>query len=355
MSSSQELVALKRYAKAIRMHLVGVVNSHPSERQPLERLIEAWEADLKNGMVGRTRLTLEQLAAESANIRNVERRGTILGNLRAYIARARKAISHAPFLAGGVRFEFDISNNVYGLDVACETQKNKNLLKFWEPYLASEKKAAIALVERLFFHLDRDVYIRNVRVNNVEDYKQCPVLKKLVKTPRPSSLYVSTGEAAAAFMMLDTFTNNLEIPAEGLLFSPGVRYPNNLIVMGSGTEEPRFDPPERFRYRITRDGISNRQGKITYGDNWGEQKLTIYVLVSRWKNDDSYMVTTVHASHGRAIEGVCKYLSDESNVGQLITKPFSPHAMQIVFRAILQREGAGNRSISIHSLRQLTY
>ena len=88
------------------------------------------------------------------------------------------------------------------------------------------------------------------------------MLRRHVKRPpRPSSLYVSTGEAAAAFTMLDTFTNNLEIASEGMLFSPGVRYPNNLVVMGSGTEEPRFDPPERFRYRVTRDGVANKLGQ----------------------------------------------------------------------------------------------
>ncbi len=159
---------MRRYANAIRLHLVGVVSSHASEREPLERLIETWEGDLKGGFSSRTRLSPEQLAAPRMNARNTETQKKLLDNLRAYVSRARKAISEAPLMAGGYRFQFDISDKAYGLDVICETQRNKNLLKFWEPYIGSQKRAAIALVERLFFQLTRDVYIRNVRVNNVE-------------------------------------------------------------------------------------------------------------------------------------------------------------------------------------------
>lgn len=344
---------LNRYTTAIRLHLEGVLQGRESELNPLKKLIDCWEGDLKNGGSGQARLTLEQIAGALSPI--FETRARLLGNLRGYISRARKAIKKAPLITGGYRFAFDISTDVYGLDVVCETQKNKNLLRFWAPYMESDKSAAIALVERLFFHLNRDVYVRNVRVNNVADYKQCPVLKRLIKSPRPSNLYVSTGEAGAAFTMLDTFSNKLEIAANGMLFSPGVRYPNNLVVMGSGTEEPRFDPPERFRYRITRDGVANKLGKIRYRDIWGEQKLVIHVLVSRWRNDDGYAVTTVHASHGRAIEGVCQYFSDENNVAELLTKNFSPLAMQMVFKTVLQREGAVNRSNDVKCLWQSPY
>ncbi len=49
MSSGQELATMRRYANAIRLHLVGVVSRHASEREPLERLIETWEGDLKGG------------------------------------------------------------------------------------------------------------------------------------------------------------------------------------------------------------------------------------------------------------------------------------------------------------------
>ncbi len=262
MTPGQVKVVMRRHAGAIRQHLLAEAGGRDSERAPLERLLKEWERDLKSGSALPTRLSLAELAGFRAAEADNGAKSKALGNVRAYVSRVRKTISRTPLLVGGYRFDFDITHDQYGLEVACEVQKNKNLLRFWEPYLKSEKKAVIALVERLFFQLAPDVYIRNARVNNVEDYAKCKLLKRLVtRPPHPTSLYVSTGEAAAAFTVLNTFTNKLEIAAEGFLFSPGIRYPNNLVVMGSGTEEPRFDPPERFRYRIASGGITNRTGQ----------------------------------------------------------------------------------------------
>ena len=139
MTSGQEWAVLRRYVKQVRQHLVGVVSSHASERAPLERLIEAWEGDLRKGLSERTRLSLEELAGAIAKDRNLERKTANLGNLRAYISRARKAVSQEPLTVGGYRFTFEISSKAYGLDVTCETQENKNLLKFWAPYLDSPR------------------------------------------------------------------------------------------------------------------------------------------------------------------------------------------------------------------------
>lgn len=356
MAPSEARAVLQRHARAIRLHLILEGGARASERAPLEKLLKAWERDLKNRKGPPTRLSLPELAGIRTDGGISEVKRTALGNVRAYVSRVRKTVSRTPLLMDGYRFDFDITHDQYGLEVKCEVQKNRNLLRFWEPYLKSEKEAVIALVERLFFQLAPDVYIRNARVNNVEDYGKCKVLTRLVKRPpHPTSLYVSTGEAAAAFTMLNAFTNKLEIAAEGFLFSPGIRYPNNLVVMGSGTEEPRFDPPEQFRHRIATTGVANRRGRVMFPDKWGEERLLIHVLVSRWKNEDGYIVTTVHASHGRAIEGVCKHLSDDSLVEALFEKPFSPTALQLVFKTMLQREGTADRPLSIRCVRQQAY
>jgi hypothetical protein len=246
-------------------------------------------------------------------------------NAKPHVTHARRLLRAQPLLVGGFSLSMDISKNRYAFCVAITKDPLAARRLIWSPYFSNSRSPiVIGCVKRLFFKIDKDVYIRNVAVNNEGSWRNCNILKTHIADDITHAvrLYAPSGEVSATYALLDLFNNQLAFRAVGSLIEPQrEEREENLIVLGSGIEEPHYGPKplKEFFCRNFHNGVDDLKSSKRFVDKLtDDENLRVYVILQRWQETRDSVVTAVYGSHAAAVEAVVKKLVVESSAQELI-------------------------------------
>jgi hypothetical protein len=262
--------------------------------------------------------------------------------LRNRITSLRKALKGIIFrLPNGKGLEFTIPHGQpYRLEEA--TTSSVNML--WKPHLHRKEVVLIQTFERLFFRWE-SAYIRDLRVNRVEEAGKIEELLKIPRDQLSSSMhYVSSGELRAAITLQNFFVENDQQARliSGPDLSEDTARSRNLILLGAARVEATYlsAPRPYEKFRIVDYGVRPELRDKTQNDG---HHRTVFVLMSRRHGTQRDSVIDVfESSHGRAIHGVCEQLADsETNLCADVVSHLSngggplPEIFQVVFKVTL--------------------
>jgi hypothetical protein len=247
--------------------------------------------------------------------------------IKSPVSRARTGLQGHLNPIGGRLLSLDISDRSYAFCVTIATDPFATQRLIWSPYIVKEP-TIVATVKRVFFKINKDVYVRNVTVDNESAWTKCDVLKKLIGRKgevHAVRLYAPSGEVASAFGLLDVFNHQLNIRAVGRVIAPYYRHAGqNIIVLGSGIEEPHYPPQPstnfKFWLKNLKDGVQNLKSRIKFSDETSDQAAKIHVVVQRWRKSDGKVMSVIYGSHAAAIEFVVENLVSEEKASILISK-----------------------------------
>lgn len=305
---------LKTHSKKIRAAIQERLGEQNQKQAIAIHLFEKWREDLELNRVAEREgafiaaepLTLEELALKYRSSKD---------NVKPFVTRARKELHASPFVIAGNMLHLEITEHPYRFSVAVETDPLAIRKLVWEPYLNC-KPIVVGCVKRIFFKVGKDVYARNVQVDQVESYDKCNTLKSLIGTSpaRPVRMYAPSGEISASYALLDMFNNELQVRATGALISPSDRHLNeDLVILGSGIEKPHYGPPSglAFSFRNLRNGVEDARSHDKILDRYVDQRTRVPALVQRWQETDGRIITVIYSSHAFAVEVVVRHLVSE--------------------------------------------
>jgi hypothetical protein len=284
-------------------------------------LFEIWNNDLMANKVSQNEdgayvssqvLTLQQLEEKFKAVKN---------SVKPAVTLARHGLQSRVVEIPGYFLSLNITKNEYSFSVTINPDPLATLRWIWGPYIGKEP-IVVACEKRLFFKIEKDVYVRNVTIDRESSWKDCEVLKKLIQSEPVNTvrLYAPAGEISAAFAILDFFNNQLKARAIGKLMYPDYKDDaQNLIVLGSGIEEHHYEPPANrsFSLRNFPNGVEEKNGK-KHNDRVSDTNMKVHVLLQRWQTEEDNVVTVIYGSHAAAIEQVVKKLVSEPLAAGLI-------------------------------------
>jgi len=133
----------------------------------------------------------------------------------------------------------------------------------------------------------------------------------------------------------------------------------NLIVLGSGIEEPHFAAPAHlgFCYQNFEGGVKNLKNGELFHDKLKDPHLKVFITVQRWRKGDGKVISVIYGSHGAAIEFVVQTLVSEQEAAALLAQHPRIHRnwlrkrieFECVFAVELDRDGTYyiRRNISV--------
>lgn len=290
-------------------------------------LFDIWKQDLDRGKVVKNRngvymssepLTLRDLAGKLQGTNSI---------LKPHVTRARAALQASSLPVAGYLLSLNISQRRYSICVAVAEDPLATQRLIWSPYIG-RGSIVVGCVKRLFFKINKEVYVRNITVDNDACWDKCDVLKSLIGQgpAHPVRLYAPSGEISAAFALLDLFNNQLDLGAVGALITPYYDDTGkNLVVLGSGIEEPHYEaPPElAFSFKNVDNGVEDVKNGTKFTDKVTGPNLKVHVVVQRWQKKDGGIVTVAYGSHTAAVEAIVKTLVSPTQASNLL-KQF-PH------------------------------
>jgi hypothetical protein len=264
-------------------------------------------------------------------------------HVRSRIASLRVALKGTIFrFPDGRSREFEIP---HGKPYRLQDAQAISLSLVWASHMHHREDVLIQTFERLFFRY-KSTYIRDLRVNHVEDTKRiADLLKRPMEEFSPSMHYVSSGELRAAITLQNFFVANGKKAQlnSGPDFSEDSRH--NLILLGAARVEARqLDAPQYEVFKVFDGGVQPRFRDRTERDG---RHRTVHVLMSRRHSSQrSSEYTVIESSHGRAIHGVCAQLvdADTSLCADVVARlgknsGLLPELFQVVFRVSLVPSG----------------
>jgi hypothetical protein len=322
---------LKMHVEDLRRAIErGVKDNLP--RSVALKLFEVWAQNLNAGKVVKEDsgiykssepLTLKQLEEKFPRSgKDTLNPNPHIVDLKPHVTHARAALRALSVPVAGQLVSMDISLRQYSICVTVADDPLAARRLIWSSY-AGKQPIAVACVKRLFFKVNKDVFVRNITVDDYGDWDKCNVLKSLIGEGPAHAvrLYAPSGEISAAFLILDLFNSHLKIEAVGTLIAP--HYDDSgksLVVLGSGIEEPHFEAPSKatFSLKNFENGIEDVKTGTRYTDQIMDPHLKVYVVVQRWLRSDGSIVTVVYSSHAAAVEAVVKTLVSEPKASELI-------------------------------------
>jgi hypothetical protein len=319
------LQLLKSRVEEIRTFIKGRLGENTVPEAIGVALFDIWKEDLVGGKVSKGSggafvsarpQSLQQLEEKSKTGKN---------SIKPAITHVREALQSGVIEVAGYLLSLDITKHRYSLSVTITPDPLATLRLIWKPYLGGES-VFVASVKRVFFKINKDVYVRNVTVDNESDWKECDTLRKLIGhgDAHAVRLYAPSGEMSAAFALLDLFSNQLKLSAVGKLIAPHYKHDGqNLVVLGSGIEEPHFVPPPElgFSFKNFDSGVEYLKNASKFTDKVTDPHLKVHVVVQRWQKNDGKVITVIYGSHAAAIEEVVRNLVSEGPASRLINKP----------------------------------
>jgi hypothetical protein len=214
--------------------------------------------------------------------------------------------------------------------------------RMWGSHVTHHQPVRILLFERLFFRYKHDLYLRSTKVNRNES--KGILLESLALAPEilpeliPSRHYVSAGELQAAIALQDVFANwfNVMASLRGYEEEHGATSGNDILLAASRVDDAKLRCRPYEYFEAAEEGVLPK-----FTDNTDNPASRIvHVLLTRRHEDNSFR-TILQGSHGRAIQGVCKHLSETGTLGLVLNKikvgeRRLPHRLQIVFRTVLE-------------------
>jgi hypothetical protein len=284
-------------------------------------LFEIWKKDLLANKVSQNEdgayvsskmLTLQQLEQEFKAAPN---------SVKPAVTHSREGLQSRDVEIPGYFVSLNITKQEYSFCVTVNPDPLATLRWIWGPYIGKQP-IVVACEKRLFFKINKDVYVRNVTIDRDGSWNDCEVLKKLIQSVPVNTvrLYAPAGEISAAFAILDFFNNRLRVPAVGKLVYPHYEDAGqNLVVLGSGIEEHHYQAPADLGFCLKNfaNGVEETNGK-KHNDTVSGTKMKVHVLLQRWQTDDGSVVTVIYGSHAAAIEQVVKKLVSERLAASLI-------------------------------------
>jgi hypothetical protein len=203
---------------------------------------------------------------------------------------------------------------------------------FWRPYLTGAAENLLIFTELLFFRNDAGNFLRNIFVNDLSAApRELPARFSGLDLSdyKPSYHFVSAGEMHCVLSLTNLLAGlGARIETKNSRFSSwnALRHAN-LILLGSARTNSFNDSLQgRNNFVLTTDQIENRRPRpgeaAAYrGRRFMDgklEKLTEYAIVTRRPGlTPGRVVTMIMANHGRAIEGVGDYLTNETQMQSL--------------------------------------
>jgi hypothetical protein len=320
---NEALEFLKLHLEDVRMGIKEQLPESTNTSAVALKLFDIWVHDLGRGKVVQNSegscTSSEPLTRQSLEKEFIGSKGSV----KSAVSRARAALqSRRPAAVAGHLLYFDITEREYAFSIAVKPDPLATRRLIWSPY-TGRGPITVASVKRLFFKINKDVYVRNITVDNDECWIKCDVLKGLIREGPGHAvrMYAPSGEVSAAFALIDLFNNHLKLDAVGVLISPGYSDKGkNLVVLGSGIEEPHYIAPTElaFSFKNFENGVENVKDGTKFIDEVTDATLKVYVVVQRWQKSDGNVITVVYSSHAAAVEAVVENLVSETQASKLI-------------------------------------
>lgn len=207
------------------------------------------------------------------------------------------------------------------------------LERFWRPYLDRCQDNVLMITELLFFRDSKGNFVRNIYVNDLSSARTALAAKVpdlILEGFQPSYHFVSAGEVHCMLALVNAFSSmGVPLDCRNSRFSSwNTLRDTNVIVLGSSRTNSFLDSLQGGEdFVITAERIENRapqagEREFYCGTRFLDGNLetvTEYAVVTRRRGlVPSGAITTIAGNHGRAIEGAGMFLTDETQLQELL-------------------------------------
>jgi hypothetical protein len=202
------------------------------------------------------------------------------------------------------------------------------LSRFWAPYLHATRPIHVIYPEPLFYIDANETYIRKPSASSVENLAPLRCRKPL----KENYSFAPAGVVAGMLYLLDVFYR-LRIPFRTRAVRPGMTIGDieggePIVILGTPQTTHLITSLESpMDARAVNGGIRVRNGKgrpLRFDDTSKREELTgtKYALLTR-REHNLRLVTILSADHGRTVQGLAGFLTNEKQLATLAAK-FSP-------------------------------